>query len=331
MQLAATPRDTLLRDGTAQLYRFRPAEGVTPVKAAPVLLVPSMINRWYVLDLRPGFSVADALVKAGLDVYLLDWGAPEDEDRYLTWDDVQARLGRMVRRVLRETGAERLSMLGYCMGATVAGIYAALHPKQLASFINLLGPFDFSEAGFLGHQTNPRWFDVEAIAEAGNVAPHQMQAGFTLLRPTAALAKAVTLLDRGLDPAFRAGFDALEAWAGDNVSFPAAAYQTYITELYQQNALVKGTHRIAGKAVRLSELQCPLLTIAAERDAICPPNAAVALNAAASSKVREVVRVPGGHVGAVVGSKASQALYPALAAFLKDKAWGQQGAPEVRA
>ena len=320
MNLAPTPRDTLLSDGTAQLYRFRTPEGVVPADAPPVLLVPSMINRWYVLDLRKGFSVADALVQVGLDVYCLDWGAPEVEDRYLTGDDVQRRLGRMVRKVLRHTGAPKLSLLGYCMGATVSGIWAAQHPELLASFVNLLGPFDFSEAGFLGHQTNPRWFDVEAIAEAGNVAPHQMQAGFTLLRPTAALAKAVTLLDRGLDPAFREGYDALEAWAQDNVAFPAAAYRTYITELYQQNALLKGTHHVAGKPVRLAELDCPLLTIAAERDTICPPAAAVALNAAAGSTVQQVLRVPGGHVGAVVGSKAAHALYPAVAAFLKDKA-----------
>jgi polyhydroxyalkanoate synthase len=321
MNLAPTPKDTLLTDGTAQLYRFRAPEGVAPASAPPVLLVPSMINRWYVLDLRPGASVADALVQAGLEVYCLDWGAPEDEDRYLTWEDVQARLGRMVRRVLRETGAPKLSMLGYCMGATVAGIYAALQPHQFASFINLLGPFDFAQAGFLGHQTNPRWFDVDAIADAGNVAPHQMQTGFTLLRPTASLAKAVTLLDRGFDPAFREGFDALDAWANDNVAFPAAAYRTYITELYQHNALVAGKHRVGGRTVQLSNIDCPVLTIAAERDTICPPNAAVALNAACGSKVQEVLRVPGGHVGAVVGGKAAQALYPAMIKFLKEKAW----------
>jgi len=320
MNLAPTPRDTLLSDGTARLYRFRAAEGVSKAKAPPVLLVPSMINRWYVLDLRPGASLTEALVKAGLDVYCLDWGAPQDEDRYLTWDDVLARLSRMARRVRRETGAEKLSVLGYCMGATLSGIYTALEPHKVANLINLLGPFDFSQAGFLGHQTNPRWFDVEAIAEAGNVAPHQMQTGFTMLRPTAQLAKLVTLLDRGMDPVFREGYDALEAWASDNVAFPAAAYRTYIEQLYQQNALVQGRHTVAGKDVRLSNIQCPVLTVAAERDTICPPNAAVALNEGCSSKVREVLRVPGGHVGAVVGGKAAQVLYPALIKFLSAEA-----------
>ena len=57
-----------------------------------MLLVPSLINRWYVLDLRPGARLAGALVDAGHDVFCLDWGVPEDEDRYLEWDDVVARL-----------------------------------------------------------------------------------------------------------------------------------------------------------------------------------------------------------------------------------------------
>ena len=46
-----------------------------------------MINRWYVMDLREGVSLCAALVEGGLDTWLLDWGIPEDEDRYRTWDD----------------------------------------------------------------------------------------------------------------------------------------------------------------------------------------------------------------------------------------------------
>ena len=77
VELAPTPRDTLFREGTAALYRFRSAEGAAPrPNRAPLLLVPSLINRWYVLDLRPGASLARALVDAGFDVYCLDWGVP---------------------------------------------------------------------------------------------------------------------------------------------------------------------------------------------------------------------------------------------------------------
>src|SRR5262249_43238164 len=110
MRLATTPRDTVHRDGTAQLYRFRSER---KGGAAPVLLVPSIINRWYVLDLRPGASLAEHLVAKGLDVFCLDWGEPQDEDRFLTWENLIERLGRMVRKVKRLSASTQVSVLGY--------------------------------------------------------------------------------------------------------------------------------------------------------------------------------------------------------------------------
>ena len=79
MELMPTPKDTLHRDGTAQLYRFRRPDQVTGEAGMPLLLVPSMINRWYVLDLRRGASMAESLTRSGIDTFCLDWGIPEDE------------------------------------------------------------------------------------------------------------------------------------------------------------------------------------------------------------------------------------------------------------
>lgn len=319
MTIAPTPRDTIFQDGTASLYRFRPADGA-PAPAPgqlPLLLVPSMINRWYVLDLRVGASLAEAMRQHGLEVYCLDWGVARDEDRYLSWELVLERLGRAVRRVRRATGADKVGLMGYCMGATLSSIYTALHPEHVAAFCNLAGPIDFSKGGMLAQMTDPRWFDVDAISDAGNVSPQQMQSGFTTMRPTAQLAKWVTLADRGLDPGFRAGFDALETWANDNIPFPAEAYRTYIRELYQQNLLVQGKHHVGGRRVDLGQITCPVLTVVTDRDTICPPPAATVLNELVGSKDTEVVTVPGGHVGGVVGSRAPKQTYPAIANWFK--------------
>jgi polyhydroxyalkanoate synthase len=316
MDLAPTPRDTLHRDGTAALYRFRRPDDAPAAAGLPLLLVPSLINRWYVLDLRREASMAGALTRAGIDTFCLDWGVPEDEDRYLAWADVLDRLGRAVRAVRRATGAPRVGILGYCMGGTLAAIWSALHPDQVAALVNLAGPIDFARAGFLGEMVSARYFDAEAVAAAGNMSATQMQAGFTALRPTAQIAKWVGLLDRGFDPAAWASFRALDAWASDNIPFPGAAYATYIGELYQQNLLVLGRHRVRGERVALEDIRCPVLTVVAERDTICPPAAATALNDHVGSTEKDVLTVPGGHVGAVVGGKATTVLFPALAAWL---------------
>ena len=315
--LAPTPRDVIATYGGAKLLRFR-GEGQT--RATPLFIVPSMINRWYVVDLREGASLVSSLVRGGLDVFCLDWGVAADEDRHLTWDDVVKRLEQAMSKALRVAGAPRTALLGYCMGGTLASIAAALQPARTSALVNLAGPIDFSRGGLLSELVQPGHFDVDAIAAAGNVAPMQMQSGFWALRPTQQIAKWIGIADRGNDPAFREAFGALETWASDNVPFPAAAYVTYIRELYQQNRLISGEHAVGGARVRLGKITCPVLTIVADKDTICPPEAATALNAHVGSAVKDVLTVAGGHVGAVVGSKAEKVLYPKLLDWLRRNA-----------
>jgi len=314
--IAPTPKDVVFRDGGASLLRVRP-EGKRD--GYPLLLVPSLINKWYVLDLRPGTSLAHVLNGACSELFILDWGVPEAEDRYFSWEDVTDRLARMVRQVKRRTGAPQVGLLGYCMGGTLSAIHAALHPSEIAALVNLVGPIDFSHAGRLGTMVDKRWFDPAAIAAAGNVSAEQMQAGFQALGPTSSISKWVTLADRFHDPDYREAFAALETWASDNIPFPGAAYETYIRELYQENRLVRGEHAVLGRRVRLEDVTCPVLSIVADKDTICPPDAAIALCDRSGSKDTKVLRVPGGHVGAVVGGKASSVLYPAIRQWFTEK------------
>lgn len=315
-----TPRAVVFQDNDAKLLRFLgPGNGQGPA----VLLVPSMINRWYVLDLRRGASLIEHLVAAGLDVFCIDWGETRDEDRHLDWNGVIARLLRMWRAARVMAGQDRLGVLGYCMGATLASIGAALQPDWLNSLVNLAGPIDFSHAGPLGRMTDARWFDASAVAAAGNVAPAQMQSGFTALRPTLQVGKWVGLADRFADDIAVEAFAAMELWANDNLAFPAAAYATYIGELYQQNALVAGKHAAMGQRIDLGRIHCPTLVVTASRDTICPPAAANALLDAVGSAEKRALQVPGGHVGAVIGSRASRVLYPQIADWFR-----QNGQPQ---
>lgn len=313
-ELAPTGRATVAADGTAKLYRFH---GSAAPGGRPLLLVPSLINKWFVLDLRRGASLVEALVDAGYDVFCLDWGVPEAEDRYLSWDDVLARLHRMVRRVLRTTGQDQLALLGYCMGGTLSAIYTALHPERVCALVNLAGPIDFEHAGMLGDMVDRDHFDANVIADAGNVNPVQMQGGFLAMQPTQNHKKAIGLVDAVATGSDLEGFQALEAWASDNIPFPGEAYRTYIGELYQGNRLVGGTHHALGRRVDLGTIHCPLLVIVADRDTICPPKAATALCDRAGSTDTKVLTVPGGHVGAVVGGRAKKLMYPQTIDWLR--------------
>ncbi len=275
-----------------------------------------MINRWFVVDLRKDASLVAALTASGLDVYVLDWGMPSDEDRYLRWHEVQARVRRAIGQVKRRSGQDTIGLMGYCMGGTLASIAAATFPEKVAALVNLAGPIDFSEAGELGRMVDARWFDADAIADAGNVNATQMQSGFSALRPTLSISKWIRAAEIWDQPKKRLAFRALEAWASDNIPFPGEAYRTYIKSLYQGNELVLGAHRVAGECVDLNRIEAPVLVIVAKRDTICPPPAAIALTSLVGSSDTEVLEVPGGHVGAVVGSRAAEIMYPRTADWL---------------
>jgi len=315
-----TPADVVHAENKWRLLRYRPrAEGLA--FATPLVLVPSLINRHYVLDLLPGKSFVEYFVARGHDVYCIDWGTPGDEDRYVTFDDVCDRyLGRALRKSAELSAAPRSHVLGYCLGGTLAAIHAAAHPERFASLTALAAPIGFHDAGLLSAWTRSASFDVGAVVRAtGNVPWQLMQSAFHMLRPTLNLSKAVHLVDRLWDDEHMNGFLALERWGNDNVSFPGACYERYVEELYRKNALVAGTFTLSGKPARLEAITCPTLAVTFEHDNIVPPESAAVLLDRISSNDKHRIHLPGGHVGAVVSKKASEKLWPAMAKFWEER------------
>jgi polyhydroxyalkanoate synthase len=312
-----TPHDVVWSENKWRLLHFAPAQ---KRYATPILMVPSLINRWYVLDLGPGRSLIEWLVDRGHDVYCIDWGTPGDEDRYLTWDDIGGRyLGRAVRVVAKRSDRD-VHVLGYCLGGTLATAYVAAYPDRVASLLALAAPIDFEHAGIMTTWTRTPSFDVNAILDAfGNIPWPLMQASFRMLKPTLNAAKLVGLLDRAWDDEFLDGFLATEHWGNDNVSFPGACYARYIEELYRQNRLVAGTFTVGGRPARLSAIKCPTLAVAFADDHIVPAASAKPLIDLAGARDKQLVVDRGGHVGAVVSRKAAGRLWPALQTF-----WAQR-------
>jgi polyhydroxyalkanoate synthase len=324
--VGTTPSDVIHRENKWRLLRYRPAAG-GPKFQTPVLLVPSLINRHYVMDLLPGKSLAEDLVKAGHDVYCLDWGTPGDEDRHLTFDDVCDRyLGRAIRKVASRSPRGKTHVLGYCLGGTLATIHAAVHQEHVASLLVLAAPVGFEgEVGLLETWTRLDGFKVGDIVDAfGNVPAQLMQSAFTMLRPTLGLSKAVHVVDKAMkdDPInankwdeFSEGFRALETWGNDNVSFPGACYVRYIEELYRKDSLIKGTFTLSGKPVLLEKITVPTMCIVFQHDNIVPLKNAAVLVEKIGSTDKELLSLPGGHVGAVVSRGAQKTLWPRMSAF----------------
>jgi polyhydroxyalkanoate synthase subunit PhaC len=334
-RVGATPADTVHRENKWRLLRYRSSLAAKQRHKTPILLVPSLINRHYVLDLMPGKSFVEFLVAQGHEVFMLDWGTPGPEDRYLTFDDICDRyIGRAVRVAGREAGG-KVHLFGYCLGGTLAAIHAAVRPAHIASLTLVAAPVTFADEGLLSAWTRSSTFDVGAIIDAfGNVPWPLMQAAFHLLRPTLGLIKLVSLVDRAWDDEYLDGVLALETWGNDNVSFPGEAYRRYVEELYRNDALAAGTLRVSGRPARLDAITCPVLAVTFEHDNIVPwASAAVALDMV-SSREKERVHLSGGHVGAMVSKAAAKGLWPKLSSFWaamdgRGARAGRRGAPRA--
>jgi polyhydroxyalkanoate synthase len=314
--IGVTPHDVVFTENKWRLLRYRS----TPRHRVPVLLVPSLINRHYVLDLLPGKSFAEWMVAQGHDVYIIDWGTPGPEDRWLSFDDVcDAYLGRAIRQTARAAGQPRVHLLGYCLGGTLAAIHAAARAERVQSLCALAAPIRFRNDGLLSAWCASPTFDLDAVVDAcGNVPWPLMQGAFHMLRPTLQLSKLVGLADRAgraWTDEYLDGFLALETWGNDNVSFPGACWRRYVQELYRDDALARGTFRLGGRPANLAALRCPTLAVTFEHDNIVPWQSAAALIELAGSPKKDRIHLPGGHVGAVVSRAASQGLWPKLSAF----------------
>ena len=315
-----TPKEIIWTKNKAKLYRYMPeAEKRYPV---PILLVYALINRPYVLDLMPGNSLVEYLVQQGFDVYLLDWGTPGDEDAHLTFENyVLDYIPRAVKKVLKTSGADEFTLLGFCMGGTMSAMYASLFPgKPLKNLILLTTPIDFSpeKTGLYGLWTSEKYFDPDMLADAfGNVPGELVDTGNRLTKPVANLIGTyVTMWDRLLQDKPMDTWLAMNKWVNDGVPFAGEAFKQWIREFYQQNKLIHGEISLRGRKVDLADITCSVLDIAGTKDHICSVPQAEPAMRLISSTDKEFFVLNAGHIGLVTGSDAKRNLWPKIRSWL---------------
>jgi polyhydroxyalkanoate synthase subunit PhaC len=320
IRVGSTPYEVVLTRGTHRLLRYRRS---TPAKhAQPVLFCYALVNRPFILDLRPGKSVVEKCLECGFDVYLIDWGEPTVSDRTLTLEHyVAGFLAESVRTISSQTRCP-LHLIGYCMGGTMAAIYAATHPDAIHTLTLLAAPIDFgSRESLLNVWAAPENFDVDAFVDAyGNAPAWFLQACFLAMKPVQNLIqKNISFWENIEDPKFLETFFAMEMWVNDNIAVAGEAFREFVKAFYQENRLVRGEFRLCGQLVNLRNIRCPLLLLAAKEDHLVPPSSTTGILPYVSSRDVSSVVVEAGHVGLVVSSKAYQRVWPAATRWLADR------------
>ena len=334
--LGVTPKDTIYAQGTLKLHHFRPQ--ADSVYRVPVLIVTSLVNQPYILDLVPGQSMVEFLLKQGFDVYMIEWGRPRKEHQHLTLEDhVLDRLPACVQQVLQHSGERELSIIGYCLGGLLSVLWAALsageqaspkgaHQGALAKGSGPKSPLKnlvcmATPVNSDGLESLKAWmgerFDEEAlIAQHGNVPAEWVQNALRALRPFGKVAGAMNLLNQADKEEVVRSNLRMGKWETDNIPFPGGVFRQMVNDFLRGNRLVQGEWEIGGQRVDLSAIRVPFLHLLAQEDHITPYASSRDLVQQVGSTDKQELILKGGHVGLVAGRGAELRMWPALDAWL---------------
>lgn len=321
--VAQTPKEIVWRLNKAKLYHYIPT--VEKCKSEPILLVYALMNRPYIFDLRPNNSFVEYLINKGYDVYLLDWGEPTIEDKYLNLDDyVLDYLPRVIRKVKSISGVDNFTIISWCIGAILSTSYAALRPNDgLKNLVVLTAPLDFSNkkaGGFIGWVTEKN-FDVDKIlTRFGNMPGEMIDYGARALKPIDNyVINYIKLWDNIDKPAVVEAWHAMSTWVNDIIPMTGGFYRQLIKNLYNENQLFFGSLLIKGEKVLLEKISANFLNVIAEDDHITPPCQSETVMQKISSIDKETLKLPGGHIGMMAGSAAMKSTWPKIEAWLSKR------------
>lgn len=283
-----------------------------------VLVVPSLINRWEVLDLTAEKSLLRAMAADGLRPYLVDWGTPVDDERRFDLSAYVARLERAVSYVGKR--ARRApAVMGYCMGGTLAVALAARRPRKVAKLALLAAPWDFhADKTGQAFLVTMGPLLAQLADKVGELPVDVLQTLFWSIDPWLAMKKFGRFLGMDKESASARDFVLLEDWLNEGAPLAGPTARDCLIGWYGDNLPGSGKWVVGGKRIVPRKVTKPALVMIPSGDRIVPPQSAAAL-ADRKRGLKNVTRLdlPLGHIGMVVSSRARELCWTPLIDWLK--------------
>ena len=270
VNIAATPGAVVYQNELMQLIQYTPV--TDEVYRRPLLYIPPLVNKYYLLDLQPKSSLIRWLVEQGHTVFVVSWVNPGPELADMDIADY-IKLGPIAAldAIEQATGERTVDMFGFCMGGTlVAMALAYLAGKgegdRVASATTIGTLFDFSSLGQWSTFTEPEQLRAmeRHLLHKGFMAAQDLQALFSAVRANDLIWSSVVnhyLLDREAPPS-----DILY-WFADGSHLPRAFLLTYAQQMLRDNLLKEpGGMSIDGVPLDLGAIETPLLAISLKDD-----------------------------------------------------------------
>ena len=310
-QRTVTPPPVIWHQGSTQAFDY--GHDQPPNKPA-VIVVPSLVNRSYIMDLSEECSLLRFLAQSGIRPILLDWGElSEDERGYSLNDYVQKRLDPVINQIVDQTNSP-VTLMGYCMGGLITTALAQ-HSDKVKGLVLLATPWDFhvDNEWFIPYLSASSDFLEQIIETSGELPIDMMQMMFTTLNPFSIVRKFVSLGQSPTSEQAMQQFVAVEDWLNDCIPLAPKVAIECMMGWYRDNLPLKNQWKLNNKIITPSEIKVPTLSIIPKRDAIVPPASAKALHIPGA----QVLEPDLGHISSVTGRHAKEKMWQPLIKYLK--------------
>ena len=281
---------------------------------APIaLFIPSLINRYYILDLEEDRSFLRFLAGQGIYPLVLDWGKPGEFERDFNCSDYITEILCPAIDFITKAAQQKIVLAGYCMGGVLALAAAKLKHKDIAGLALLATPWDFYCKEFSPFILDPKWMGaVEAIISDQHELPADMiHSLFYLTDPWIFEQKFRRFSNLQPDSRAARDFIALEHWVNDGVPMTSKVARDCLLGWAQQNTLATNSWMVAGKVINPRTIQLPSFVAIPKNDHVVPHGCAIAL--AKTMPHAQVIHPSAGHVGMIVGTNAKRELWQPFA------------------
>lgn len=313
-----TPSEEIVLKGRFNLLHYKSKS--TQKHKTPILVIYSLINRHYILDLLPKVSVIRNLQEQGFDIYSTHWGTPTSYDKDLSLENyIEDYVEKAVDKIKELTGCEKVNLFGYCWGGIFALIYSAIHPENVKNLILHATPVDMEKEKAVIENWTSHLDADNLVKTCGNVPGWLLNLAFVLRNPVETMLKYTRYFSepRSIDEIQQ--FFAIETWLYDGRPIIGEVYREIIDQIYKKNLLIKNKMRVHLDIVNLSNIAMPLLDIVGESDDLVPPSSSKSVLDAIGSTDKKLIEFPTGHVGLCISSAAHEKLWPEVGRWLSKR------------
>lgn len=305
----------LAQAGSARLLDFGALSGT--LDGAPVLIIPSLINQAYILDLTEERSLVRYMAQAGLRPLLVDWGTPGETEAAYNLESYITGPLQTFYEISSDLSKTPPTLIGYCMGGLLALALANRNPSKINGMALLATPWNFHTGNLshLGYLKALKPGMEVLLGQLGHLPVDILQVLFAGLSPSLTGSKFRAFSQMPAEGPGAQSFVALEDWLNDGVPLVSEVARDCLFGWYLENTPAKGKWQIDNQFVLPELLTCRTLSIIPENDYIVPPQSAQAL--ADILPHNETRKIKTGHIGMVAGSHAKSTLYEPLVEWIQ--------------